>query len=171
MVRLRKIVPPRCVDIFVKLEWENPTGSVKDRMAHGEESFRRHIAFAKGSWCRAREAWSPFQSSGTVLILPLTAAHGSRTAVPEALTVGDSSRQFMETGLSSIDRSQGPGGCGFSSIVSRKRPVDPVLEALSTGNASLTRVHEAWTAEHDPLSWATEARTTGNSPLTGVLEA
>lgn len=33
MVRLRKVVPPRCADIFVKLESENPTGSVKDRMA------------------------------------------------------------------------------------------------------------------------------------------
>jgi cysteine synthase len=33
MVRLRKVVPPQCADIFVKLEWENPTGSVKDRMA------------------------------------------------------------------------------------------------------------------------------------------
>jgi cysteine synthase A len=35
MVRLRKVVPPKCADIFVKLEWENPTGSMKDRMAHG----------------------------------------------------------------------------------------------------------------------------------------
>jgi cysteine synthase A len=34
MVRLRKVVPPHCADIFVKLEWENPTGSVKDRMAN-----------------------------------------------------------------------------------------------------------------------------------------
>jgi cysteine synthase len=34
IVRLRKVVPPNCADIFVKLEWENPTGSVKDRMAH-----------------------------------------------------------------------------------------------------------------------------------------
>jgi cysteine synthase len=33
MVRLRKVVPPGCADIFVKLEWENPTGSMKDRMA------------------------------------------------------------------------------------------------------------------------------------------
>jgi cysteine synthase len=33
MVRLRKVVPPGCADIYVKLEWENPTGSVKDRMA------------------------------------------------------------------------------------------------------------------------------------------
>jgi cysteine synthase A len=33
MVRLRKVVPPDSADIFVKLEWENPTGSMKDRMA------------------------------------------------------------------------------------------------------------------------------------------
>ena len=33
MVRLRRVVPPGCANIFVKLEWENPTGSVKDRMA------------------------------------------------------------------------------------------------------------------------------------------
>ena len=34
MVQLRKVVPLNCGDIFVKLEWENPTGSFKDRMAH-----------------------------------------------------------------------------------------------------------------------------------------
>jgi cysteine synthase A len=34
MVQLHKVVPPKCADVFVKLEWENPTGSVKDRMAH-----------------------------------------------------------------------------------------------------------------------------------------
>ncbi|MCM3878112.1 MAG: cysteine synthase family protein [Thermoanaerobaculia bacterium] len=33
MVRLCRVVPPDCADIFVKLEWENPTGSLKDRMA------------------------------------------------------------------------------------------------------------------------------------------
>jgi len=33
LVRLRKVVPPNCADIFVKLEWENPTGSMKDRAA------------------------------------------------------------------------------------------------------------------------------------------
>jgi len=33
IVRLRKVVPANAADIFVKLEWENPTASVKDRMA------------------------------------------------------------------------------------------------------------------------------------------
>jgi cysteine synthase len=33
MARLRRIVPPDCAQVWVKLEWENPTGSMKDRMA------------------------------------------------------------------------------------------------------------------------------------------
>jgi cysteine synthase A len=33
LVRLRRVVPPDCAAIFAKLEWENPTGSMKDRMA------------------------------------------------------------------------------------------------------------------------------------------
>ena len=33
MVRLRKVVPPGSAEIWAKLEWENPTGSMKDRMA------------------------------------------------------------------------------------------------------------------------------------------
>jgi len=33
MVRLRRIAPPSGASIFAKLEWENPTGSMKDRMA------------------------------------------------------------------------------------------------------------------------------------------
>ena len=33
IVRLQRVVPAGCARILVKLEWENPTGSVKDRMA------------------------------------------------------------------------------------------------------------------------------------------
>jgi cysteine synthase A len=33
MVQLRRLAPRNRADIFVKLEWENPTGSLKDRMA------------------------------------------------------------------------------------------------------------------------------------------
>ncbi len=33
LVQLCRVVPPGCADIFVKLEWENPTGNMKDRMA------------------------------------------------------------------------------------------------------------------------------------------
>jgi cysteine synthase len=33
LVELRRIVPPGCAKVFVKVEGENPTGSMKDRMA------------------------------------------------------------------------------------------------------------------------------------------
>jgi cysteine synthase A len=33
LVRLQKVVPPGSADVYAKLEWENPTGSIKDRMA------------------------------------------------------------------------------------------------------------------------------------------
>ena len=33
LVQLRGVVPPDCAKVFVKLEWENPTGSMKDRAA------------------------------------------------------------------------------------------------------------------------------------------
>ena len=33
IVRLRRVPPANAADLFVKLEWENPTGSMKDRMA------------------------------------------------------------------------------------------------------------------------------------------
>lgn len=33
LVQLQRVVPPGCGKVFVKLEWENPTGSMKDRMA------------------------------------------------------------------------------------------------------------------------------------------
>jgi cysteine synthase A len=33
LVQLRKVVPPGSAKVFVKLEWENPSGSMKDRTA------------------------------------------------------------------------------------------------------------------------------------------
>lgn len=33
LIQLQKVVPPNCGNVFVKLEWENPTGSMKDRAA------------------------------------------------------------------------------------------------------------------------------------------
>lgn len=33
LVQLHKVIPPGCAQVFAKLEWENPTGSMKDRVA------------------------------------------------------------------------------------------------------------------------------------------
>src|SRR5215472_4848312 len=35
LLQLRNVVPPGSAQIFAKLEWQNPTGSMKDRMALG----------------------------------------------------------------------------------------------------------------------------------------
>jgi cysteine synthase A len=34
LVRLQRVVPKGSAEVWVKLEWENPTGSLKDRMAN-----------------------------------------------------------------------------------------------------------------------------------------
>ncbi len=43
VVKLNSVVPRGAADVFVKLEWFNPTGSYKDRMALSmiEEAERR----------------------------------------------------------------------------------------------------------------------------------
>lgn len=33
MIELKRVVPRGCARVLVKLEWANPTGSMKDRMA------------------------------------------------------------------------------------------------------------------------------------------
>lgn len=33
LVRLERVVPPGCARVVAKVEWANPTGSMKDRMA------------------------------------------------------------------------------------------------------------------------------------------
>jgi cysteine synthase len=35
LLKLTRVVPPNCATVAVKLEWQNPTGSMKDRMAVG----------------------------------------------------------------------------------------------------------------------------------------
>ena len=71
LVPLRKIVPPGSATVLVKLEWENPTGSIKDRMAHAVLSLAEQdgrlkpgttvVEYTGGStgtslafWCAAR---------------------------------------------------------------------------------------------------------------------
>ncbi len=53
-VRLRRVVPPQSPDVFLKLEYCNPTGSYRDRMALSmiEEAEAREMA-----WRLARTEW------------------------------------------------------------------------------------------------------------------
>jgi len=44
LVRLMMVVPLNCADVFVKLEWQSPTGSMKDRMAQAVAAAVRSLA-------------------------------------------------------------------------------------------------------------------------------
>jgi cysteine synthase A len=43
---LRKVAPPGCARIVAKLEWGNPTGSMKDRMARAVIEAADHLGRA-----------------------------------------------------------------------------------------------------------------------------
>jgi cysteine synthase len=81
MVRLRKVVPPRCADVLVKLEWENATGSMKDRMAHAVIS-------------RA-EADGRLKPGGTV-VLTLVPSEGGRTTKKLILDMIETARGLSQ---------------------------------------------------------------------------
>jgi len=77
MVRLRKVVPHGCADVFVKLEWENPTGSMKDRMADAVISRAE-----KDGWLKPGDTVVEYTggSTGTSLAL-VCAAKGYRIRI------------------------------------------------------------------------------------------
>jgi cysteine synthase A len=84
IVRLRRVVPPDCAEILVKLEWENPTGSMKDRMARAvvtraEEDGRLRSGYAVVEYTGG--------STGTSLALVCAAkGYGARIVTSNAFS-------------------------------------------------------------------------------------
>jgi len=91
LVPLRKVVPPGCADIHVKLEWENPTGSMKDRMA------RAVIAKAEEDG-RLKPGYTVVEytggSTGTSLAL-VAAARGYRIRIVSSDAFSQEKRDHM----------------------------------------------------------------------------
>jgi cysteine synthase len=91
IVRLRKVVPPGSADVLVKLEWENPTGSMKDRMA------RAVIARAEAAG-RLRPGGTVVEytggSTGTSLAL-VCAARGYRIRIVTSEAFSQEKRDHM----------------------------------------------------------------------------
>jgi cysteine synthase len=91
MVRLRKVVPANGAALFAKLEWENPTGSMKDRMAHAAIS----RAEADG---RLRPGYTVVEytggSTGTSLAL-VCAARGYRIRIVTSEAFSQEKRDHM----------------------------------------------------------------------------
>ena len=91
LVPLRKVVPPGCGEVLVKLEWENPTGSMKDRMA------RAVIARAEADG-RLRPGGTVVEytggSTGTSLAL-VCAARGYRIRIVTSEAFSQDKRDHM----------------------------------------------------------------------------
>jgi cysteine synthase A len=106
MVRLRNVVPPGCADIFVKLEWENPTGSMKDRMANAV------IARAETDG-RLRPGGTVVEytggSTGTSLAL-VCAARGYRIHIVTSDAFSQEKRDHMEALGARLTLVQSEGG-------------------------------------------------------------
>ncbi len=91
IVALRKLVPPGSARVLVKLEWENPTGSMKDRMA------RAVIAAAEADG-RLRPGGTVVEytggSTGTSLAL-VCAARGYRIRIVTSEAFSQEKRDHM----------------------------------------------------------------------------
>lgn len=91
LVQLGHVVPPGCAKIFVKLEWENPTGSMKDRAAQAM------IARAEADG-RLRPGYTVVEytggSTGTSLAL-VCAARGYRLHVVTSNAFSQEKRDHM----------------------------------------------------------------------------
>jgi cysteine synthase A len=91
IVRLRRVVPPGSAEVLVKLEWENPTGSMKDRMA------RAVIAAAEADG-RLRPGGTVVEytggSTGTSLAL-VCAARGYRIRIVTSEAFSQEKRDHM----------------------------------------------------------------------------
>ena len=92
LVRLSRVVPPGCGEVWAKLEWENPTGSLKDRMA------RAVIERAEADG-RLRPGWTVVEytggSTGTSLAL-VCAAKGYRLHIVTSDAFSSEKRDHME---------------------------------------------------------------------------
>ncbi len=121
MVQLRRVVPPDCAKIFVKLEWENPTGSMKDRVALAMIS----CAEADG---RLRPGGTVVEytggSTGTSLAL-ICAAKGYRLRVVTSNAFSLEKRDHMAALGAELTLVESPGGLStkqlFLDMIARAR--------------------------------------------------
>jgi cysteine synthase A len=142
IVRLRKVVPPDCADIFVKLEWENPTGSVKDRMAQAV------ISRAEGDG-RLKPGDSVIEytggSTGTSLAL-VCAAKGYRLRIVSSDAFSQEKRDHMAALGAELTLVPSEGGQTTRKLI---------LDMIETARRLSQEPHSYWTDQlnnHDSIA-------------------
>lgn len=132
LVRLRRVVPQECAKIFVKLEWENPTGSMKDRVAQAMIS----CAEADG---RLRPGDTVIEytggSTGTSLAL-ICAVKGYRLRIVTSNAFSQEKRDHMAALGAELTLVQAPGGLTTKQLF---------LDMIETARGLAREPHTYWT--------------------------
>ena len=143
VVELRRIAPNPAIGLFAKLEWANPTGSVKDRIANAMIS----DALAAGALREGQTILEP-SSGNTGISLALVGArlgHRVRIVMPDNTT--PERTQLLRAFGAEIVYSPGTEGSnGAIRLAQELASVDPDLYMpFQYGNEANPRVHEQTT--------------------------
>jgi len=143
VVELRRIAPNPAMRLFAKLEWANPTGSVKDRIANAMIS----DALAAGALREGQTILEP-SSGNTGISLALVGArlgHRVRIVMPDNTT--PERTQLLRAFGAEIVYSPGTEGSnGAIRLAQELASVDPDLYMpFQYGNEANPRVHEQTT--------------------------
>jgi [CysO sulfur-carrier protein]-thiocarboxylate-dependent cysteine synthase len=143
MVELRRVAPNRAIRLFAKLEWANPTGSVKDRVAQAMIA----DALASGALGEGQTILEP-SSGNTGISLAMIGArlgHPVRIVMPDNTT--PERTQLLRAFGAEIVYSPGvEGSNGAIRLAEELAAADPGLYMpFQYGNEANPRVHEAAT--------------------------
>ncbi len=108
MVRLRKVVEPTSATVYVKLEWYNVGGSVKDRMAY----YVLKYAEASGRLSKDKVIIEATSGNTGISIAMLAAAKGYRAAIVMPESVSEERRKIIKAFGAELILSPGEKGTG-----------------------------------------------------------
>ena len=143
VVELRRIAPNPAMRLFAKLEWANPTGSVKDRIANAMIS----DALATGTLREGQTILEP-SSGNTGISLALVGArlgHRVRIVMPDN-TTPERTQLLRAVGAEIVYSPGTEGSNGAIRLAQELASVDPDLYMpFQYGNEANPRVHEQTT--------------------------
>jgi len=143
MVELRRIAPNPAIRLFAKLEWANPTGSVKDRIANAMIS----DAMATGALRKGQTILEP-SSGNTGISLALIGSrlgHRVRIVMPDN-TTPERTQLLRAFGAEIVYSPGAEGSNGAIRMAQEVASADPDLYMpFQYGNEANPRVHEETT--------------------------
>ncbi len=132
LVQLRHVVPDSCAPIFVKLEWENPTGSMKDRTALAMISRAEEDGRLKPG-----DTIVEYTGGSTGISLALVAAaRGYRLHIVTSDAFSEDKRRQMAAYGAELTLVPSEGGLTTKKLI---------LDMIETARAIADRPHTYWT--------------------------